>query len=186
MRREAITVGWDSCVADEVIAETAVCGQDMRERRFADGSAPVEIGRIVDLCARGLDLGPLLVGGGGDGPFTAAFAGRGWTVSTVREEGWRGATALPYTAGAFDLAFLDRVLHRVDDPLRALKEARRVALRRVAVLEWPYRAEEHGPPLRRRLRGELLESLAAAAGFAQVLALPLARQVLYLLTPAET
>ncbi|MGQ9736113.1 MAG: methyltransferase domain-containing protein [Thermaceae bacterium] len=67
------------------------------------------------------------------------------------------AEALPFPNGSFDLAFFGLSLHHLD-PLPALREAGRVA-RRVAVLEWPYREEEEGPPISRRLSPEALNAL---------------------------
>jgi ubiquinone/menaquinone biosynthesis C-methylase UbiE len=67
------------------------------------------------------------------------------------------AEALPFPDGSFDLAFFGLALHHLD-PVPALREASRVA-RRVAVLEWPYREEEVGPPLGRRFSLEALEGL---------------------------
>ncbi|WP_018461282.1 YkoF family thiamine/hydroxymethylpyrimidine-binding protein [Thermus oshimai] len=67
------------------------------------------------------------------------------------------AEALPFPDGSFDLAFFGLALHHLD-PIPALREAARVA-RRVAVLEWPYREEEVGPPLARRLSPEALRAL---------------------------
>ena len=47
------------------------------------------------------------------------------------------AEALPYPDSSFDLVFLGLVLHESDEPLKTLKEARRVARKRVCILEWP-------------------------------------------------
>ncbi len=71
------------------------------------------------------------------------------------------AEALPFPDGSFDLAFFGLSLHHLDAE-RALREAKRVA-RRVAVLEWPYREEEVGPPLSRRLSPEGLKALFGEA-----------------------
>jgi hypothetical protein len=60
-----------------------------------------------------------------------------------------------------------------------LSEARRVARVRVALLEWPYRAEEYGPPLEHRLRDEDIIRVARGAGFSQVETLSLAHMALY-------
>ncbi|MEN2983264.1 MAG: methyltransferase domain-containing protein, partial [Thermus sp.] len=62
-----------------------------------------------------------------------------------------------FPEASFDLAFFGLSLHHLD-PLPALREAARVA-RRVAVLEWPYREEEVGPPLGRRFSPEGLQEL---------------------------
>ncbi len=56
------------------------------------------------------------------------------------------------------------VLHETDDAAQALAEARRVARLRVAVLEWPYRDDEMGPPLAHRLSAEAVPTLRARPG----------------------
>ncbi len=90
------------------------------------------------------------------------------------------AEALPFDSGAFDLVFLGRMLHETADRVAALKEARRVARQRVAVLEWPYLSEEHGPPLEDRLSSDSMAELARLAGFARKPdVMPLAHMVLY-------
>jgi ubiquinone/menaquinone biosynthesis C-methylase UbiE len=89
------------------------------------------------------------------------------------------AEAIPSADGMFDLVFLGLVLHEADDALQALREARRVARMRVAVLEWPCQEQEHGPPPAHRLGLEQLKGMALAAGFLQVEIVPLAHLVLY-------
>jgi len=75
------------------------------------------------------------------------------------------AERLPFADASFDLVFLGHVLHETDDPSAALSEARRSARLRVAVLEWPYRDEERGPPLAHRLEPSTILGLAEKAGF---------------------
>jgi ubiquinone/menaquinone biosynthesis C-methylase UbiE len=74
------------------------------------------------------------------------------------------AEALPFGDEAFDLVFMAHVLHEADDPLEALREAGRAARVRVVVAEWPYRQEEHGPPLHHRLQAHRIRALAGSAG----------------------
>lgn len=74
------------------------------------------------------------------------------------------------------------VLHETDDRATALREARRVARHRVAVLEWPYDDEEQGPPLAHRLRESEIRSLSREAGFSDVNLTILSRMHLYRLT----
>jgi len=93
------------------------------------------------------------------------------------------AESLPFADKRFDLVFLGYVLHETDDPVKALEEARRVAVRRVVVLEWPYRQEEQGPPLEHRLRPEVIEELAGRAGYGALERISLTHMVLYQLTP---
>ncbi len=68
---------------------------------------------------------------------------------------------LPFPNQSFDLAFFGLSLHHLD-PIPALREAARVA-RRVAVLEWPFRQEEEGPPLANRFSLERLQTLLQTA-----------------------
>ena len=144
----------------------------------------LEIGRVVELCLEGADCRSVLDVGTGSGVFAEAFLQRGLEaagcdVSEEMVEAARkqvpGATfvggameRLPYEAGSFDLVFLGHVLHETDDVDRALAEARRVARVRVAILEWPFREEEMGPPLAHRLRPEHVEERARAVGFGAV------------------
>ena len=154
---------------------------DIARLRAPARVALLEVARVVDLCLAGLEAQRVLDVGTGSGIFAEAFAARGLRVSgvdvnpamlPVAQEFVPGgdfhaapAEALPFEAGTFELAFLGHVLHEADDPVRALTEARRVTTARVAVLEWPYLAEEKGPPLAHRLSPARVAVLAAEAGF---------------------
>jgi SAM-dependent methyltransferase len=89
------------------------------------------------------------------------------------------AESIPYGDRTFDVAFLGHVLHETDDPLAALREARRVSTRRVVVLEWPYVLEEDGPPLQHRLKPEDIKEMAKRAGLGSVEHLRLTHMDLY-------
>jgi hypothetical protein len=71
------------------------------------------------------------------------------------------------------------LLHETDDPLAALQEAQRVALQRLAVLEWPDEVQTFGPPREDRLAYEAIAALAKQAGFKEVQQVRLANLVLY-------
>ncbi len=136
--------------------------------------------RVVAFSLSGIVAKTVLDVGTGTGLLAEAFAGAGLDVTGVDTnpellaaarlhvpsgrfvEGV--AEALPFADKSFDLAFLALVLHEVDSPLLALREAARTARMRVVVVEWPYRAEESGPPLEHRLSPERIEELAGAAG----------------------
>ncbi len=155
----------------------------------------LEVERVVPLCLEGVDVATVLDVGTGGGLFAEAFAARGLEIAgcDVNAELLEAARAavpqaefttgaaeeLPYDDASFDLVFLGHVAHEVDDLDQTMAEARRVARRRVAVLEWPYRAEDHGPPLDHRLRPEVVEAEARKAGFAKVEQLELTHMVLY-------
>ncbi len=89
------------------------------------------------------------------------------------------AEAIPYPDRAFDLVFLGHVLHETDNAVKALCEARRVARKCVAILEWPYLEDEGGPPLAHRLKPEQVTTWAQEAGFTRSETLPLAHMVLF-------
>jgi ubiquinone/menaquinone biosynthesis C-methylase UbiE len=155
----------------------------------------MEVPRVVDLCLETLQPASLLDVGTGTGVWAEAFASRGVRVSGVEPNpellaravslvtgvDFQKGTAetLPYASASFDLVFLGHVLHETDDPLAALKEARRVARLRVAVLEWPYREEDRGPPLAHRLQPARVVALSKEAGFTTVERIVLSHMDLY-------
>ena len=162
--------------------------------RAADRVARLEVPRVVALSLAGLAATNVLDVGTGAGIFAAA----GLAVTGIDTNAellaiatgfapaaqFREAAAeqIPFPDGSFDLVFLGHVLHEADDPLAALREARRVARQRVAILEWPYRDEIHGPPLAHRLSPATVADLAARAGFSHVKTVHLAHMDFYGLT----
>jgi ubiquinone/menaquinone biosynthesis C-methylase UbiE len=183
-------------------------GSDAHERRFHGGAqrlrapervALLETARVVHLSREGLALESVLDVGTGTGVFAEAFAReslRATGVDADREllvharhfvpdARFLEAVAenLPFEDRTFDLVFLGHVLHETDDPVRALAEARRVARRRVVVLEWPYKAEEMGPPLEHRLSPARVQELARAAGFDSMERIALAHMDFYRAAP---
>jgi ubiquinone/menaquinone biosynthesis C-methylase UbiE len=178
------------------------------ERRYhADGSrlraperiALMEVPRVVRLAMLDIGAATALDVGTGTGVWAEAFAVAGLRVTGVdpnpsllaaaREllpgasfvEG--SAESLPFPDGSFDLLFLGHVLHETDDRLRALMEARRVATKRVAILEWPFGEEEIGPPRDHRIESDAVLKLARQAGFGAVSHERLTRMDYYSLTP---
>lgn len=166
-----------------------------RDLRAPDRVERLEVERVAALSLEDLEIASALDVGTGSGIFAEAFVGLGLEVTAVDANPemllvaaehvpgaeFRKARAeeLPFTDGSFDLVFLGHVLHETDHPEQALGEARRVARRRVVVLEWPYREEQHGPPLAHRLSHAAVESLAEEAGFAAVEVLQLTHMDLY-------
>ncbi len=179
-------------------------GPEGHERRFHGGAdrlraperiALLETSRVVELCREGVALASVLDVGTGTGVFAEAFARESLQVTGIDPDGellgrarrfvpgvrfLKGvAEDLPFEDGAFDLVFLGHVLHETDDPVRALAEARRVARLRVAILEWPYRAEEMGPPLAHRLTPARVIEMARAAWFGPLERITLGRMELF-------
>jgi len=141
----------------------------------------LEVQRVVELCLENNTIQKMLDVGTGSGVFAEVFRGYGIKVSGVdphpemlnfaREYVPDGdfrqgaAEQLPYPDRSFDLVFMGVVLHETNDPLKALKESRRVSQNRVCILEWPYQSQSFGPPLAHRLKPEFLEELFHLAGF---------------------
>ncbi len=163
------------------------------DRRFQGGAdrlrAPdrldrLEVPRVATLSIEGLNATTVLDVGTGTGVFAEAFAELGLAVTGLDVNGellaaarehvptaeFKEGTAeqLPFPDRSFDLVFLGLVLHETDSALAALQEARRVARSRVAILEWPYRDEPHGPPLAHRLTADFITELAIQARYPTV------------------
>ncbi len=152
--------------------------------RSAERLALLEVERVVALSLEGLQAYTVLDVGCGTGLFTEAFLKEGVDATGIDANSEMLSIArsqvpaarfleapaekLPFDTGAFDLVFLAHLLHETDEPLASLKEARRVAIGRVVVLEWPYRQEEQGPPLSHRLQPETIDDLAHRVGFGEV------------------
>ena len=163
----------------------------MHERRFnreierlrdPDRIARLDVGRVVDLTLEGLSFAKtILEVGVGSGVFAEQFAFRGLEVtgldvnpqmvsaaqSFVPSGDFRVGIAekLPFDDKSFTIVFMGLLLHEVDDLMAALSEARRVATKRLVVLEWPYEDQSFGPPLGHRLSIENIEAAAKLAGF---------------------
>jgi ubiquinone/menaquinone biosynthesis C-methylase UbiE len=135
--------------------------------------------------------------GTGSGVFAEQFAAKGFLVTgldanpdmvlaaqhfvpvAVFQEGI--AEKMPFSEAKFDLVFMGLLLHEADDVLAVLKEAHRVAIHRLAILEWPDKEQPFGPPREHRLSSEKISTLARQAGFKTVRQVPMQHLVLYLL-----
>jgi ubiquinone/menaquinone biosynthesis C-methylase UbiE len=162
----------------------------MHERRFnreierlrdPERIARLEVERVVQLALEGLkEARTVLDVGTGSGVFAEQFAARGLQVTGLDanpdmlpvartfvpqgtfQEG--AAEKLPFPDGSFDLVFMGLLLHETDDLQAALREAHRVAIKRLAILEWPYEEQSFGPPLEHRLPLEKITLFAQQAG----------------------
>jgi len=153
---------------------------DPARLRSPERMALLELDRVVALSLADLAVETVLDVGTGTAVFAEAFAKQGLDVTGIDlnpemiELAKRHVPAARFELGAaeglsflgrsFDLVFLGHVLHELDAPAHALGEAKRVARRRIVVLEWPYRQEEQGPPLEHRLKPETIETLLRAQG----------------------
>ncbi len=173
--------------------------KDVDRLRNPERIERLEVTRVVELCLEGLETPRILDVGTGSGLFAEAFSGKGAVVTGVDinpemleaarrhlpagnfKEG--RAEDIPFPDSSFELVFIGLVLHEVDNLPKALQEARRVTINRVAALEWPYEVQEFGPPLDHRLKPEELTELAEKAGFSRVEVIPLKNMLLYRMYP---
>jgi len=168
---------------------------DINRLRLPERVQRLEVERVVDLCLEDSEIVTVLDGGTGTGLFAEEFSERGLTVSGVdanaemlvaaRQSVPKGdfregvVEALPYPDSSFDLVFLGLFLHELDEPLKALKEARRIARVSICILEWPYRKQPFGPPLAHRIKPEFLYKLFRKAGFRKWEMIELSNTVFY-------
>ena len=177
----------------------------MHERRFnreierlrdPERTARLEVERVVDLALENLTgVQSALDIGTGSGLFAEQFAAKGLKVSGVDVNPqmlpaaqqyvpsgtfWEGvAEKLPFPDRSFDLVFMGLLLHETDDMLAAMREAQRVAVMRLAILEWPDEEQPFGPPQAHRLSYEKVAALAKQAGFKGLQEIRLKNLVLY-------
>jgi ubiquinone/menaquinone biosynthesis C-methylase UbiE len=153
---------------------------DFERLRSPERIENLEIERIVATCQQVFAPKSVLDAGTGTGLFASSFWGHGLKVTgvdsradmileavkQVPEAHFQRAELenLPFADRSFDLAFLGLVLHETDNPVRALQEAGRVASKGIAVLEWPYVEQPHGPPLGIRISSEKMLALSQQAG----------------------
>jgi len=177
----------------------------MHERRYSgeverlrdpERVARLQVDRVVDLSLQGISARSVLDLGVGTAVFAEAFAHRGLRAFgiDVRREMLTAAAqlfprghyllasaeALPLRTGAVDVAFLGLLLHECDEPTLAFAEAWRASRLRVAILEWPFVEEDHGPPLEHRLTIGQVQQIAQAAGAQQLRTYELTHTVLHL------
>ncbi len=153
---------------------------DPARLRSPERMALLEVDRVVAISLAESTIETILDVGTGTAVFAETFANLGLDVTGIDLNAemieWArrhvpsarfevgAAERLPFTDASFDLVFLGHVLHESDDPASAIREAKRVARRRIVVLEWPYREEEHGPPLEHRLKPETITALLNGEG----------------------
>ncbi len=161
-----------------------VYNQKINKLRSPNRIKLIEIERVVELSLENIRIKNVLDVGTGSGLFAEAFASKKLQVNgidinqemieAVKEIVPGGefltapAESIPYPDKSFDLVFLGHVLHETDSPLKALREAKRVAKNRIVILEWPYIEEEAGPPLQHRISLEKISELSYKAGLKNI------------------
>lgn len=171
--------------------------RDVQGLRAPERLALLEADRVASICLHGHGVWTVLDIGTGSGVFAEVFSGLGLDVTGIdiqepmlevarklipRAHFQYGTSEnLPFADGSFDLCFLGLVLHESSRRVRTLREARRVSAVRTAVLEWPYKEQTMGPPLKRRLKTEDILRSATASGFSRTQVISLEHLVLFLL-----
>ena len=172
---------------------------DIEKMRSPKRLELLEVERVVELSMEKLFITKVLDVGTGSGVFAEAFSLRNLNVTgidinpemlkvasnLVHNVKFQEASAevMPFDDNSFDLVFLGLVLHESDEPILVLKEAKRVAERRVVILEWAYIQEEAGPPLEHRLEPEKIRKLAKMARFKDFEKIKLQHMVAYRMQP---
>lgn len=163
--------------------------------RSAERIERMDVEYVVNTCLEGNNIKSMLDIGTGSGLFAEAFSKQkikaaGIDLNPEMIETAKKylpdsvfkvapAESLPFEDNSFDLVFYGVVFHEVDDYTKALQEAKRVAVKEVALLEWDYKEEEFGPPLDHRLKKEFIEQLSASLGFSSCNIVNLKTLVLY-------
>jgi ubiquinone/menaquinone biosynthesis C-methylase UbiE len=158
----------------------------------------LEVPKVVALCLENKDITSILDIGTGTALFAEEFYKRGVNVSGVdiNEEYLKvakeyvptgnfvvaPAEKVPFKNEEFDATFYGLVFHEVDDYEIALKEAARVSQKYVFILEWEYKTQEFGPPLKDRISEEAMKALSNKANFKNFEVIHLQNLVLYQLT----
>jgi ubiquinone/menaquinone biosynthesis C-methylase UbiE len=147
--------------------------------RSPERIARYEIEKMIGYCLEDAEIESVLDVGTGSGLFAESFSRKGLSVAGADVNPEMVAAAkdfvpsaqftvapaekLPFADQSFDLVFMACVFHEVDDHVQTLKEARRIARRRIAILEYPYAEQPFGPPMHHRLKPEQVEAFARQA-----------------------
>jgi ubiquinone/menaquinone biosynthesis C-methylase UbiE len=168
---------------------------EIERLRASQRLALLEVDRVVDLCLEGIQAMNILDVGTGSGIFAEAFSKRGLNVIGIDPNpGMLKAAKEFVPTGTFlngiveeiplkdksrDIVYLSHVLHESGDIAKALSESKRLAKKRVCILEWPYKQEEIGPPLEHRLKPEEILATAKQVGFSFMDTIQLQHMVLF-------
>lgn len=172
--------------------------REIERLRDPDRVARLEVLRVAKIVVDGLtEAKSILDVGTGSGLFAEQFAASGMKVEGLDVNPDMIPAALvfvptgdfhigvaekmPFEDDNFDIVFMGLLLHEVDDLLKALSEAYRVAKKRLAVLEWPFEEQPIGPPLEHRLSSEQIETASIEAGFKNIKQHKLENLVLYII-----
>ncbi len=178
----------------------------MNERTYSSGverlrskerTERMQVEKVADLCTQEFEIKSLLDIGTGSGLFAEEFDKRNISVTGVdlnpeMIEAARKylplskfevapAESLPFPEKSFDLVFMGLVFHEVDDYKKVLEEAKRVAVKAVAVYDWNYEMQNFGPPIEHRVKSDFIEQLALQAGFTGFKSFKLTYFTLYIL-----
>lgn len=148
--------------------------------RSPERIARYQIEQMIGYCLEDAEIQSVLDVGTGSGLFAESFYRKGLSVAgaDVNPDMVEAAKdfvpfarlevapaeKLPFEDQSFDLVFMACVFHEVDDHVQTMREARRLARRRIAILEYPYMDQPFGPPMHHRLKPEQVEAFARQAG----------------------
>ena len=95
------------------------------------------------------------------------------------------AEKLPFDDQQFDLAFMSFVFHEVDDQVKTLQEARRVAKKGIVILDFPHDRVLMGPPMKIRVKPAVLREQCAQLRLGEPKIVEFEKSVLFLIPTEE-
>lgn len=174
-----------------------IYNQNPNKLRNKERIKRLEVDKVISICLKQGKIKTLLDIGTGSGLFAEAFYRNGIKVIGIDINKKMIKTAklhlpkckflvasaesLPFRKNSFDAVFLGLVLHEVEDYYKTISEAFRVSKQYTFILEWKFKKEEHGPPIKHRLKSKFIEKLSNEAGYRGIIKKRLKNLILYIL-----
>ncbi len=153
--------------------------------------------KIISICLKQGPIKTLLDIGTGSGLFAEEFFKNGVNVTGIDinkkmiksakkylpecEFIVAKAESLPFRKNSFDAVFFGLVLHEVDSFTDAIVEANRVSRKFIFILEWKYKKEDFGPPMKHRLKPSFVKKISSEIKYQIFKQVRLKNHILYII-----